>query len=387
MKEETRTIHPDTKSPPHDNPPLVYPIYQSVKFSLPSVGEIEKVYRGSREGFTYSRVANPTVSELASELAALQGTECGLCFGSGIAAIQFMFQALLSQGDHVVGLLQSYRPTRSVLRHAFSKFGVKSTFLCAGDYGALEKLLRDSPAKLIFFESPTNPVLDVVDIERIAALGKAHGATVVLDNTMAGFHQHRKVPVDLYLHSLTKYATGMGDVSGGAILGSQALIDRLVPYYVNFGAALEPLVASLMLRGLKSYFLRYRAQASAALELAQWLEGRPGVAGVRYPGLPSHPQHALAKRQMQEFGTMVCAHLAYEEREMKSFLDRLHIFKVTGSFGSVDSLAAPAKMFYGGDLTPAEFAQSGITPGTVRFSVGLEALDDLKADIEQAMVV
>lgn len=387
MDDSTRTIHPERVKVDEDNSPLVYPAYQSVKFSFPNFGELEKFFAGKRRGFSYARVSNPTVEQLVQEIAALQGTEGGLAFASGIAGIHFIFMSLLSQGDHVVAFVQSYKPTRTILRSVYSKFGVRVTLVNAGDYQRLEEVLRTTPTRLVFFESLTNPTVQVVDVARVATLARKNGALCVLDNTMAGYHQFRDAPVDLFLHSLTKYVTGIGDVSGGMLLGSRSMLRSLRHHYVDFGAALDPYVASLMERGLNTYHLRYAAQSQAAGEIAAWLERHPFVKRVSYPGLPSHPQHDLAKSVLKHFGTIISIDLAGGADVVPRVLDSLKLFKVAGSFGSVDSLAAPSLLFYGGELTTEEIATSGIGVTTLRLSIGLESVEDLKTDLATALQV
>ena len=236
----------------------------------------------------------------------------------------------------------------------------------------------------MFFESPTNPVTKVADIAAITRLARAHGALTVLDNTFAGFHQHGEYDIDLYLHSLTKYAAGTGDVMGGIAIGSSAVIQRIRADWHLFGAQLDPHAAFLLLRGMKTYFLRYRAQCAAAQEIANFLAAHPAVERVRYPGLASHPQAALARRQMREFGSIVTFDMRAGAEAGRRFAEALRLFAVAASLGSTESLVLPPQMIRAREFTSAQAEWSDIRAGTVRLSIGLEDLDDLRADLGQA---
>lgn len=261
---ETRVQHPPEIELPADNPPLNLPIYQNVKWQTDAVEETSRIMRGERAGYFYSRIANPTVRQLERLLASLQGRDDALVTSSGVNVIAQTLLALTKTGDHLVCFAESYGPTRQVIRHLLGRFGVTHTLLPLDDLDALERILRDRPTRAIVFESPTNPINKVADIAAITTLAREHGALTVLDNTAAGFHQHGEFPIDLYLHSLTKYATGAGEVMGGAVIGSQAALAPLREDFKLLGAALDPHCAFSMLQGLKSYFVRYRAQCAAA---------------------------------------------------------------------------------------------------------------------------
>jgi len=237
----------------------------------------------------------------------------------------------------------------------------------------------------LFFESPTNPVTKIADIAALTRLARAAGALSVLDNTFAGFHQHGGYEVDVYLHSLTKYASGAGDVMGGAVIARAALIRALRTDFGVLGGALDPHAAFLILRGLKTYFVRYRAQCDSALRIAQFLAGHPAVARVHYPGLPTHPQHALAAQQMQDFGTIVSFDLRGGAGAARRFADSLELFALAASLGSSESLVVTAQMLGGRELNADLQRLSAITDGTVRLSIGLEDTDDLLADLTRAL--
>jgi len=214
MKDPTRVNHPPKVNVPPDNRPLVAPIYQSVKFTFDSVAESEKHNRGEREGFVYSRVSNPTLRQLELTLAALQGREDCLVTASGVAAVNLTLLALLKQNDHVLLFAEMYQPTRYMVRRLLARYGVRHTMLSIEDTDAIEATLAATPTRLVIFESPSNPMLKIADIARITAAARAHGALTVLDNTFAGFHNHGAFDVDLYVHSLTKFASGHGGCDG-----------------------------------------------------------------------------------------------------------------------------------------------------------------------------
>ena len=224
----------------------------------------------------------------------------------------------------------------------------------------------------------------VPDVAALTALARKHDVVTVLDNTFAGLHNHGQLDVDYFVHSLTKYGSGHGDAMGGVVIGDKARIKALHPLAVNMGATMDPGVAFLMLRGMKTYYVRYRKHSANAQAVAEFLESRSEVAAVYYPGLRSHPAHALAARQMQDFGGVLAFDLAAGKAETWAFIDALELFITTASLGSTDSLVAPAKLYLGGDLTPDEQARAGLKDSTVRLAVGIEDVDDLIADLKQA---
>ena len=385
MKKTTRVNHPPSVELPPDNHSLVAPIYQSVKFEFDTVAETERYLRGERAGFYYTRSSNPTTRQLELLLAELQGREDCLVTASGVGVISQTLLALTRQGDHIICFVQSYNPTRYLIRRVLGRFGVTHTLLSIEDLAGVERTLAERPTRLLIFESPTNPVTKIADIAALTRLTRAAGALSVLDNTFAGFHQHGGYDVDVYLHSLTKYASGTGDVMGGAVIARGELIRALRNDFGALGGTLDPHAAFLILRGLKTYFVRYRAQCASALRIAQRLAEHPGVARVHYPGLPAHPQHALAAQQMQDFGTIVSFDLHGGAAAARRFADALELFALTASLGSTESLMVTAQMMGGRELNADLQRLSAITEGTIRLSIGLEDPDDLLADLERAL--
>jgi cystathionine beta-lyase/cystathionine gamma-synthase len=385
MKKRTRVTHlPDVPVPP-DNRPLVAPIYQSVKFSFDDVAETQRYWSRQREGFYYSRVSNPTLRQLELALAELQGRDACLLTGSGVAAIAMSLIGLLKSGDHVVYCAELYPPTRALIRRVLGRYGVTSTMVSVADVTALGHVLAAMPTRLVVFESPTNPVLKVADIARITALARSHGALTLLDNTLGGLHNHGQFDVDLYAHSLTKYASGHGDVMGGAVIGRRELVESLREDFTNLGPTLDPHAAYLILRGLKTYFVRWDAQCRNALRVAEFLASRPEVVRVRYPGLPSDAGHALAVHQMEGFGTLVTFDLAGGLEAGTRFAEALELFSIASSLGSTESLVVPPALQQPRGMTDQQRGWTDINPGTVRLSIGIEDGDDLLHDLRQAL--
>src|SRR5690606_33835720 len=233
--------------------------------------------------------------------------------------------ALCKQGDHVILFAEMYQPTRYMVRRLLARYGVTHTMLSIEDAEAIERALASTPTRLVIFETPSNPMLKVADIDRITAAARAHGALTVLDNTFAGFHNHGQFDIDVYVHSLTKYAAGHGDVMGGAVIARRELIDAMQADFVVIGATLDPHAAFLIQRGLKTYSLRYQRQCANALAAAQFLETHAAVARVRYPGLQSHPQYSLARRQMHDSGTIATIELRGGRDQAQRFVERLEL--------------------------------------------------------------
>jgi cystathionine beta-lyase/cystathionine gamma-synthase len=385
MKNTTRVNHPPTVEVPVDNRPVVAPIYQTVKFEFETVDEALRSMRGERPGFSYLRTSNPTTRQLELTLAQVQGREdCVVC-ASGVGVIAQALLSLTRQGDHVLGFIETYGPTRHLLLHTLAKFGVTHTLLSIEDLAGVERVLASQPTRLMIFESPTNPINKIADIASLTRLARAHGALTLLDNTFAGVHQHGQYEIDIFLHSLTKFVSGHGDVMGGAAIGQRTLIRSLRTDFTVFGGVLDPHAAFLLQRGLKTYFVRYRAQCQSAQRVAEFLASHASVERTHYPGLAGDPGHALARTQMSEFGAVVSFGLRGGAAAGRRFTDALQLFSMAASVGATDSLVLPPQMLASRDLSEAQRRIAGVGPGTVRLSVGLEDVDDLIEDIAQAL--
>jgi cystathionine beta-lyase/cystathionine gamma-synthase len=385
MKNNTLVNHPPAVPLPADNRPLIAPIYQSVKFSFDDTDETLRYLRGERDGFFYSRSANPTLRQLQLLLAQLQGREDCLLTGSGVATVAASLLSLCRQGDHILAFVESYGPTRYIVQHLLAKFGVVHTLLSIEDLAGIERVLRDVPTRLVVFESPTNPVTKIADIEHLTMHARRAGALTVLDNTFAGFHNHGAYDIDVFLHSLTKYASGHGDVMGGAIIARGELIAGMRKDLGSIGPTLDPHAAFLIQRGMRTYFLRYERQCANALAAGEFLQSHPRVKRVHYPGLDGHPQHLLARRQMSDFGAVVSFELDGGFEQGARFAESLQLFSISASVGSAESLVMPPQLLAGGEYTPEQRAASLVTRGTVRLSIGLEDASDLVEDLRQAL--
>jgi cystathionine beta-lyase/cystathionine gamma-synthase len=384
MKKETRVTHQPDVELPEGNSSVIRPVYRSVKFTYPNI-EASMTHEARERGFDYTRDSNPTTRQLELLAAELQDRDDAIAAASGMAAIWLALLGNLQSGDRVVIFVESYRPTRVAVRNMLPRFRIEHTMVGVHDLDAIERAFADPATKLAVFEAPTNPMLQVPDIAAIVELAQRHSVITVLDNTFAGLHNHGTFGIDYFVHSLTKYANGHGDVMGGIVIGEKRRIRALRPQAVNLGATMDPGVSYLMLRGLRTYYLRYRRHSENALAVAEFLAKRGEVERVYYPGLPSDPNHGLAARQMQDFGGVVTFDLRADKEKTWAFIDALEIFATTASLGSTDSLVAPCKLYLGGDLSAEELARAGIGDGTVRLAVGIEHADDLIADLAQAL--
>ena len=384
MKKETRVTHPPEAKLPDGNVPVVTPVYRTVKFTYPTIDA--SLSREAKEaGFDYTRDSNPTTRELELTAAELQDRDDAVAVGSGMAAIWLALLGNLEAGNRVVIFVESYRPNRVAVRRFLPKLGIEFAMLSVHDHDAIAREFADKRTKLVLFEAPTNPMLQVPDLERIVGLAKRHDVVTVLDNTFAGLHNHGRYEIDYFVHSLTKYANGHGDVMGGVVIADKKRIRALKPLAINMGSTLDPGAAFLIARGLKTYFVRFRQHSASALAVAEHLAKQKEVARVFYPGLPSDPGHALARQQMGEFGGVLSFELKATKEQTWAFIDALELFTTTSSLGSTESLAAPVQLYLGSDLTAEEQARAQIKDCTVRIAVGLEHIDDLLADLDQAL--
>ena len=386
MKKETRLTHQPRTKLPGGNESLVEPVYRSVKFTFQDIASsLTPEARG--EGFEYTRDSNPTTRQLERLAAELQGRDDAVCVSTGMAAAWLAVLGNLGAADRIVCFLESYRPIRVMVRQWLPRLGIDHSLLSVHDLRGMEEVFSAGDVKLLIFEAPTNPMLQVPDIGAITALARAHGVVTVLDNTFAGLHNHGQYQIDYYVHSLTKYANGHGDVMGGAVIADRERIRALRPLATNMGATLDPGASFLVLRGLRTYALRFRRHSENALALAEFLSSHPRVERVCYPGLPDDPGHDLAMGQMDGCGGVLSFDLAGDGQQTQKFIDALQLFATTASIGSTESLVAPVKLYFAGDLSEQECARAGIGDNTVRLAVGLEDLGDLIADLEKAFSV
>lgn len=374
----TRLNHPVEVQIHEGNKPLLQPIYNSAKFT-PS--ENYPYW----DQFIYSRISNPTTRQLELTLAELQAKEDCIVVSSGIASITGTFLALLSAGDHIITFRELYKPARVYIREFLPKYNISNTVLSLSSLKDLEAAITPS-TKLIHFESPSNPNLDLADIDYIIQVARKKGVLVSMDGTFAGLHQHTQYDIDIMMHSLTKFANGHGDVIAGSIAGKKELIKKIREMSSYLGATLDPQASYLIERGLKTYMLRYERQTRNAGELAEFLSTHPKVRIVRYPGLISHKGHELAKKQMKDMGAVVAFEIdASVAASADKFCHKLKLIQLAASLGSSESIICPTQTFFGQDLDAHDKKEIGINSHTLRLSVGLEDAKDLIADLTQAL--
>ncbi|SBT43213.1 trans-sulfuration enzyme family protein [Micromonospora auratinigra] len=362
------------------------PIVQSATFSAESDERFTEIATETRGSAFYTRYGNPNHAQVAAVVAELEGAETGLVTASGMGAISTVALALLSAGDHVVIQRSTYGGTTSLATGLLARFGVSCTQVDQTDVGAFERAWTPH-TRLVLVETPSNPLLELTDLRAVADLAHAAGALVVADNTFATPVNQRPTALgaDLVWHSGTKFLGGHSDVSAGVVVGSAELVERVWRTAIVTGATLGPVDAWLLLRGLRTLPLRVQRHNENALALAEALQGHPAVARVRYPGLPSHPQHELARRQMTGFGGVLSVDLAAGRAGAAALLAGSALAKRAASLGSVSTLVVHPRSMWAGIVDAAQLAASGIGDGLVRVSTGIEDTADLVADFLAAL--
>ena len=383
----TRAIRAATRVPRVDQPPSSVPIYQAVTFASADAEELGAVTTGRQPGYVYARLGNPTVDALANAFAALHAADAGFAAASGMAAIHLAVGSQVVAGDRIVATRALYGTTRSLFSNVLARAGVMTTFVDATDLAAVDAALAAAPTRILYLETISNPTLVVPDLAALANLGHRHGATVVVDNTFASPYLCRPLALgaDLVVESATKYLSGHSDVLAGAVAGSRPLIDAVRVLHVDTGGTLAPFSAFLVLRGIPTLAIRMERHAATAAVLAELLEDAPGVERVWYPALQSHPQHAVAARQLTGGGGMLAFELVGGAAAGRAFTDALRIPERTASLGSIHTIVVHPPSTTHRQLTRSELADAGIAPGLLRVSVGLEDAADLRADFEGAL--
>ncbi|MBM2803986.1 MAG: Cystathionine gamma-synthase [Deltaproteobacteria bacterium] len=365
---------------------LATPIVQTATYTFADTQELHDHFQHKIEREEYGRYGNPTQRVAEQKLAALEGAADCLLFSSGMAAVTTALYAVLSHNSHVVVTDDSYRRTRQFLTQTLHRFGIEVSVVPAGDYQAIEEAVRPT-TRLLVSESPTNPYNRIVDMERFADIGKRHRVKTLIDATFATPFNQRPLEfgIDLVLHSATKYLGGHNDLLAGAVLGSAELVDGIRSLQHVTGAIIDPLAAYLLVRGLKTFGLRIERQNANAQALAEFLAGHPKIAAVHYAGLPSHPEHAIARRQMRGFGGVVSFEFKGDLEATSRVVDGCSIPQIAPSLGGVESLIEqPALMsFY--ELSTEERLMVGIKDNLIRYSVGIEDSADLIADLAAAL--
>jgi methionine-gamma-lyase len=383
---ETAVIHAGQEPDPVYGGVSV-PIYQSSTFAFESAEQGAARFAGREKGFIYTRIGNPTIRALEESLATLEGGFDASATATGMAAVSTVYTALLDKEAHVVGTASIYGPSRTILENEFSRFGVSADFVDTSDVRNIEKCLRPT-TRILFIETPANPTLAITDIKACARLARDKGITLVVDNTFSSplLQNPLALGADVVIHSLTKFINGHSDVVGGVIIaGEEALHQRLRKVLVLMGGTMDPHQAWLVLRGVKTLALRVERSQENAARLAPWLVAHPKVRWVNYPGLESHPQHALAKEQMRGFGSMICFGLHGGYEAGRKMINAVRLCTLAVSLGGIESLIQhPASMTHAG-ISKKNREMAGITDDLIRLSVGCEGIEDLRQDLAQAL--
>ena len=363
------------------------PIYQTSTFAFRDAQHGAALFAGEEDGYIYTRIGNPTIRALEESLAELENGCGGIATSSGMGAVSTLYVALLSAGAHMVSTASVYGPSRGLMENHFSRFGVESTYLDTSDLARVRDALRPE-TKLVYVETPSNPTMQLTDIAQVSALAHAHGCLVAVDNTFASPYLQKPLDLgaDVVLHSVTKFINGHADVVGGILVAKDPSIYKLLrSVMVNFGCSMDPHQAFLVLRGLRTLGVRIERAQRNALEIARWLEAQPEVQTVRYVGLESHPQHELAKRQMRGFGSMISFELKGGMEAGRRLMNAVKVATLAVSLGGVETLIEhPASMTHAG-ISPEDRRAAGFSDGLVRYSVGIEDVEDLIADLRQAL--
>jgi len=368
--------------------PLTTPIYETTTFVFENAQEVLDYNEGRSPKYLYSRYANPTVAEVEQRIAALEGADGALLMSSGQAATTTALLALAKAGDEVVCSSAIYGGTLHLLVDLLAKFHIRPRFVSPEELRTPDAVLSPD-TRLLWFESPINPTLRCLDIAAIARACRARGVTSVIDNTFASPINQQPIAlgIDIVMHSATKYLNGHSDVTAGVLAGSAKAMEAILKARKLVGAVLDPYAAYALGRGLKTLAVRMDRHNTSALAVAQWLARSGRVETVYYPGLASHPDHAIAAKQMRGFGGMVCVDVGGGYARAAAFFDRLEVFRRAASLGGVESLCSLPVLTSQWGHSEQELAAAGVTRGMARLSVGLEDVDDLIADLDHALAV
>ena len=362
------------------------PVVHSVSFGYDDLDEWLAVALGQAPGHIYGRNTNPTVDVFEEKVRLLEGGEAATSASTGMAVISNTLHALLRPGKRVVSVKDTYGGTTKVFTDFLPEYGVEVELCDTEDFESIESSVSKG-CDLLYLETPTNPTLKVLDLERLSAAGRAQGAVVVVDNTFATPINQNPLDLgaDLVVHSATKFLGGHADALGGVVVGSRELVDEVYGYREINGATLHPMAAYLLLRGMKTLHLRITRQNESAQRIAEFLEEHPKVARVNYPGLSSHPHHEIAARQMRGFGGMLSFSLGDDLEVVRKFIPRLRLAHAAANLGSVETIVGPPATTSHVEVPVEERAALGIPEGLIRYSTGIEDPDDLIADLESAL--
>ena len=382
----TRAIHAGN-SKLSDLGEVSMPIYQSSTFSFPSADDGAARFSGTKPGYIYTRLGNPTINALEECITELEGGYKGFATATGMAAITTVYTALLQQGAHIVSSETVYGPSRVVLETIYSKYGVESSFVDTSNLENIKRGIRPN-TKMIFIETPANPTMKITDLRGAADIAHEHKIPLVVDNTFASPYLQRPFEhgADIIIHSLTKFLNGHSDVVGGMIVVKNEDYYKMIrPVLTSFGGTMDPHQAWLVLRGVRTLALRVEKSQDNAMKLAKFLKKHPNVIWVTYPGLPDHPQHEIAKKQMDGFGAMIAIGVKNGLEGGKVVMNNVKVFTLAVSLGGVESLIEhPASMTHA-SVSKEEKIKAGISDELVRIAVGCEDFEDLRDDLDQAL--
>lgn len=363
------------------------PIYQTSTFKFKNADHGAACFAGESDGYIYTRLNNPTIDSLEKLVAALENGYRGIATSSGMGAVNTIYSAFLKQGDHMVSTAAVYGPSRVVMEKHYSKFGIESTYVNTSDPENIRKAIRKN-TRMLYIETPANPTMDITDLEEVVKIAREHKLITVADNTFCSPYLQKPIDYgfDIVFHSITKFLNGHADIVGGVIVSRDKTLDELMrPMMINLGCNMDPHQAYMVIRGLKTLSVRIDRSQENAMHIAQFLEGHPKVKWVKYPGLVSHPQYGLARKQMAGPGAMISFEMKDGLRAGKTLMDHVKLCILAVSLGGVESLIQhPASMTHS-KMDQESRERSGITDGLVRFSVGIENVEDIISDLDQAM--
>ncbi len=365
----------------------VVPIYQTSTFSFKNAQHGADLFAGKEKGYIYTRIGNPTINALENKLAELENGFRGIVTSSGMSAISTVYMALLGQGQHIISTAAVYGPSRGVMENYFSKFGAEYTYIDTSNLSDIEKSIRPN-TKVLYIETPANPTIQLTDIKKASEIAHKHNILLVVDNTFCSPYLQKPLDLgaDIVVHSLTKFINGHADVVGGAIIAKDTEVyNNLRKTMVMMGGNMDPHQAYLVIRGVKTLSIRIDRAQESAMKIAKYLEEHPKIEWIKYPGLESHPQYELAKEQMSGPGTMISFGLKGGHNAGTILMDNVKVATLAVSLGGVESLIQhPASMTHAG-VSKENRLKADITDGLVRYSVGIEDVEDILADLDQAL--
>lgn len=384
MEKETQAIRLQTTRSSYNEHST--PLFLTSSYLFEDAEDMRAQFAEEKEGEIYSRYANPNVKEFIDKMAALENAENGWATASGMAAVFTFFGAILSSGDHIVSARSVFGSTHRLFTEIFPKWGITTSYVDFDDYNGFEKAIKPE-TKVLFIETPSNPGLDIIDLERVAKITKSKNILFVVDNCFATPLLQRPIDfgADVTIHSATKYIDGQGRTLGGVILGSDFIIEKVKSFARHTGPSLSPFNAWTLSKSLETLDVRMERHCKNALEIAKRLENHPAVAWVRYPFLKSHPQYEIAIKQMSSGGGIVSFELINGLEAGRKFLDKLNMFSLTANLGDTRSIATHPASTTHSKLTAEQRAEVGISDGLVRLSIGLEHIDDIWNDIKSAL--